>query len=200
MGLAMAAPLGPVNVIVIRATLRRGMAGGLIAGVGSLLADTMFASLAALGLRSVEHVFATYAMPIQIAGGLLLVVIGIRTARSHVEAKEFGNENETPAAGSLWRKVLTTFTATISNPGSIFGVFAIFGSMAVILKLEQSPYRPAMVVAGFAAGSALWWLFLSFIVSRLKTRLSSRVLDRINRWAGVFIAAFGFALLMQVVG
>ncbi len=101
-------------------------------------------------------------------------------------------------AESLWRKALTTFTATVSNPGSVFGVFAIFGSMAVLLKLEQSPYRPVMVLAGFAAGSALWWLFLSFIVTRLKARLSTRVLDRINRWAGIFIAAFGFALLMQV--
>jgi hypothetical protein len=45
----------------------------------------------------------------------------------------------------------------------------------------------------------LWWLFLSFVVSRLKTRISERALARISRWTGVLIAAFGFALLMEAL-
>jgi hypothetical protein len=39
---------------------------------------------------------------------------------------------------------------------------------------------------------------LSFVVSRAKSKLSATTLDRINRWSGIFVAAFGFALLLQV--
>jgi threonine/homoserine/homoserine lactone efflux protein len=199
-GLAMAAPLGPVNIIVIRSTLRRGMTGGLAAGAGSLAADTIFAVIAAHGIRSVERLFTTYATPLQILGGVLLVVIGIRTSSTHVAAADLGGESETPSAARLWRKALTTFSATATNPGSLFGVFAIFGSMSLILKLDSAPYRPAMVLAGFVIGGALWWLFLSAVVHHLKSRLSTAVLDRINRWTGVLVAAFGFAVLMQIFG
>ena len=45
----------------------------------------------------------------------------------------------------------------------------------------------------------LWWLFLGFVVTRLKSRITATTFDRINRWTGVLIAAFGFALLMGVV-
>ena len=47
--------------------------------------------------------------------------------------------------------------------------------------------------------SSLWWLFISFVVTRLRKRISEAVFDRINRWTGILIAAFGFALVMDVV-
>jgi hypothetical protein len=46
-------------------------------------------------------------------------------------------------------------------------------------------------------GGALWWLALSLVISRLKTKLSATTLDKINRWSGIFVAAFGFVLLMR---
>lgn len=198
MGLAIAAPLGPVNIIVIRSTLRRGMIGGLAAGFGSVLADTSFAVVAAYGLRSIASFFMEHGTALNLIGGALLVVIGVRTARSHVAMTVLTSNGEAATAAQLWRKGATTFSTTITNPGALLGVFAVFGAMGNVLKLESAPYRPLVAVAAFAAGGLLWWLFLSFIVGRLKTRLTTGALDRINRWAGVLIAAFGFALLMQV--
>ena len=55
------------------------------------------------------------------------------------------------------------------------------------------------MVAGVVIGGALWWLFLSFVVSRFKERISEKIFDRINRWTGILIAAFGFALLIEAV-
>ena len=55
------------------------------------------------------------------------------------------------------------------------------------------------MVAGVVIGGVLWWLFLSFLVSRLRERISEVTFDRINRWTGILIAAFGFALLMEAL-
>ena len=70
--------------------------------------------------------------------------------------------------------------------------------MSGFLALGASPYRPLLVLLGVAMGGALWWLVLSFVVSRAKSKLSATTLDGINRWSGIFVAAFGFALLLQV--
>lgn len=197
-GLAMASPPGPVNIIVIRSTLRSGRIGGLAAGAGSLLADTTFATVAAFGIRSIEHFFVAYAMFVYLIGGTLLVFIGVRTARARFSPADLGGETVTPSAAYLWRNAATTFSANIANPGALFGAFAIFGSMSTILKLDSAPNRPAMAVAGFALGATLWWLFLTFIVNRMKQHVSTKILDRISRWTGILIAAFGFVLLSRI--
>jgi arginine exporter protein ArgO len=125
---------------------------------------------------------------------LLLILIGIRTARAHVASLDPAGRPEVSSA----RTALTTLTLTLVNPGSLMGFLALFGAMGVVLKLGLAPYRPALAVAGVAIGGLLWWLFVAFTAHHLKSRLTPATLDRINRWAGVLIAALGFALLMQL--
>ena len=57
-GLAMSAPLGPVNIIVIRAALGRGFWPAFVCGRGAVIADVLFAAVAAYGVRSVEQVIS----------------------------------------------------------------------------------------------------------------------------------------------
>ncbi len=54
------------------------------------------------------------------------------------------------------------------------------------------------LVAGVVAGGLLWWLVLSLGVSCFRNGIGERSFGRVNRWTGVLIAAFGFALLMEV--
>ncbi len=197
-GLAVAAPLGPVNLIVIRATLKYGVGVGLAAGAGAVLADTAFAAVAAYGVRAVGHFIAEYEFPLQLGGGLLLVVMGVHTARKHAGATDLASPDEAKPQ-PYWRKSATTFLLTITNPGALFGMLGMFGALSATMKLGLVPYRPAIAVAAVALGGILWWIFLSVLVTRLKARLTPSALDRINRWAGVLIAAFGFVLLISLV-
>jgi threonine/homoserine/homoserine lactone efflux protein len=189
-GLTMAAPIGPVNLVVIRTALNCGFRAALLAGFGAVIADVLMAGVAAYGIRSVEHFFLNYENLLQIAGGLLLVVIGIRTARTHFAATDLIPIPHTTRLG-------LTFTLSVTNPALILGFFAIVSSMSGMLALGATPYRPAIVLFGIALGGALWWLVLSFFVDRLKTKLSASTLDKINRWSGILVAAFGFVLLLK---
>lgn len=197
-GISVAAPLGPVNLIVIRAALRRSMLIAFIAGLGAVVADVIFAAIAAYGVRSIESLVSAYALPMTLAGGVLLVVIGIRTARKHATSSDL-DAAEMASGRVMLRKFLTTFALTITNPGALFGFLAIFGTLSAVLKLGIAPYRPLLAVAGVTIGGIAWWLFLGFVVTRLKGKFTPAVLDRINRWTGVLIAAFGFALLMNAL-
>ena len=197
-GLSMTAPLGPVNIIVIRTALRRGMWVAALTGLGAVLADLIFAVGAAYGFRAIERFVVNYAMLLSMTGGILLVFMGIHIARSHVTLAAL-EDVEPPSRRLIMTKMLTTFGLTLTNPGTFIGFLAIFGAMSGVLKLGSAPYRPLLAVLGVALGGIAWWLFLSFVVTAFRTRISASMLDRINRWTGLLIAGFGFALLMDVV-
>ncbi|WP_373505770.1 LysE family translocator [Aestuariivirga sp.] len=197
-GLSVTAPLGPVNIIVIRNALRRGFLVAFLAGLGAVVADSAYATAAAYGIGWVAHVITGYATPLTILGGVILVLIGVKLARSHIRLAELALQ-EPPRKRQVAGKMLTTCILTLTNPGIFLGFIAIFGTMNAVLRLGESVDRPPTVIAGVALGGMLWWLFLSFIVTRFKSRITETVFDKINRWTGVLIAAFGFALLMEAL-
>ena len=197
-GLSVTAPLGPVNILVIREAIGRGFPVAFLVGLGAVLADGFYAVIAAYGISSVAHVVTDYARPLTALGGLLLVALGVRLARARIGLGELQLQAP-PLKRQVAAKMLTAFSLTITNPGVFFGFLAIFGTMNAVLRLEEAGHRPPTVVAGVAIGGALWWLFLSFVVSRLQSRISERTFGRINRWTGILIAAFGFALLMEAL-
>lgn len=197
-GLSVSAPLGPVNLLVIRSAIGRGFGAALLAGLGAVLADGFYAAIAAYGVMSVAHLVTEHARILMIAGGCLLVVVGVKLARTHVGLAALQLQ-EPPGALETAGRMLTAFSLTITNPGVFFGFLAILGSMSAVLRLDEAWHRPPTVVAGVVIGGVLWWLFLSFAVSRFKTRIGGKSFDRINRWTGLLIAAFGFALLMEAL-
>jgi threonine/homoserine/homoserine lactone efflux protein len=113
-GLAMAAPLGPVNLIVIRTALCHDLKVAFLAGLGAVLADVLIAGIAAYGIQSIFHLVLDYAKFLQVAGGLLLIVLGIRTARTHFAASDLA---ATPHAARFG----LTFSLSVTNPGLVLG-------------------------------------------------------------------------------
>jgi threonine/homoserine/homoserine lactone efflux protein len=192
-GIAVTAPLGPVNLTVIRSALRAGMGGGMAAAVGSMTGDALFATLAAYGVRWVEDWVHAHTMAIQIVGGLLLIFIGIRTAMHHVRDAELSLADL--GRGAYLRKSFTCFFLTITNPGALLGFFAIFSGLGGVLQLGSVPYRPLNAVVGVIIGTLIWWSFVTYLVTHIKGRVTSYTLVRLNIWAGVAIAIFGFVIL-----
>jgi threonine/homoserine/homoserine lactone efflux protein len=195
-GIAIEAPLGAVNLIVIRASLRSGLAGGLIAASGSILGDAAFAAAVAFGVREIGDLIVRYGLMLQIAGGLLLLVMGIGTFRTHISDRAL-RLDPTPRS-SLWRKAVSTFVLTVTNPATFMGVVAIFGAMASMIHLASSRERPWFALIGVMAGAFLWWLFVATLVTRLSKKLTGATLDRLNHWTGVGIIGFGLAVLANV--
>ena len=196
-GLAVTAPLGPVNILVIRNAIRRGFGVAFLVGLGAVVADVLYASAAAYGVSWVSHLAADYARPLMIAGGVLLVLMGVWLARKRIEIAVV--EADEPQTAKVIGRMLASFGLTISNPGELFAFIATFGTMSGLLNLHEDAARPPTVITGVAIGGALWWLLLSFLVSRFRSRISDAALGRINRWTGVLIAAFGFALLLEAL-
>ncbi|MEM7653130.1 MAG: LysE family translocator, partial [Pseudomonadota bacterium] len=58
----------------------------------------------------------------------------------------------------------------------------------------------SLVVVGVFLGSAMWWLFLAGIATKIGARIGAGALGWIDRASGILIFGFGVLALHQVLG
>lgn len=191
-GLAVSAPLGPINFMCIRETLRRGFWGGVFTGVGSVIGDGIFATAAALGIKALSRFLAAYETWLLLVGGLFLLVIGALAFFGRVDERELV---AAPDGRQRLAIVATTLTLTLTNPFTFTGFVAIFGALSTGVARPGDPLTIAALVVSVMAGSLLWWVALSRLVAAVRERVDVRWATRINRATGVAIICFGLFVL-----
>ncbi len=185
MGLAIAAPVGPIGLLVIQRTLRHGAALGLATGLGAAVADAAYGAVGAFGVAALIRALQALRLPLVLAGGGFLLWLAWRTWRDAAR---------TPAAGAgaadapprLRAAFAGTVALTLSNPATILSFVAIFGSLAG----QGAAQHPAWMVAGVFIGSALWWLLLCAAVALLRRRVPAGLQRGIGRASALMLAAF----------
>jgi threonine/homoserine/homoserine lactone efflux protein len=188
-GVAVAAPVGPMSLLCIHRTLDHGRGAGLVFGAGVAAADLTYAAIAAFGVTAVSSLLLAGTFWIKLVGSLLLVVLGVRIALAAPRA-----DNRAVSAGSGGRAFLTAYGLTMTNPPTILFFAGIFASVASIASVSRS----FTFAAGVFAGSMLWWAILTTLVSRSAALFRPSVMLWINRVSGAILIAFalyGFATL-----
>jgi threonine/homoserine/homoserine lactone efflux protein len=219
-GVLIAAPVGPVNILCIQRTLERGFWAGFAAGLGAVLADGIIASVAAFGITAISGVMSTHKLAIQLIGGLIMMAFGFRlfTAEPKLAVTQTRTswsqlrravdrvpERLRPALRfQIWRIlphagiIPQTFFLTITNPGAILGLFAIFGGLGSVMGGLRSYLEAMTLVVSVMGGSILWWAGLSRLIEMLRDKINESRLKVINQVAGVVLLAFGGLLFFQL--
>ena len=191
-GLSIAAPLGPVNVLCIRRTLSGGFVLGLVSGCGAALADTLYVGVAVFGIRVVASFLLAHEALLRVAGGFVLCVLGARSFGGRAELPR-----STPGAPGLMGAFASTFLLTLTNPLILLSIAAV--SAALGLAEEELDVRSAAtVVLGVFSGSFLWWCILLGSVGLVRERFDERTLRRVQRASGGLLLAAGVALLASL--
>lgn len=197
-GVLVAAPVGPVNVLCIQRAIERGFWGGVAAGIGAVLGDGLIALFAALGVGAISGAIADYRTAIQIVGGLALIVFGLKLYRTEprLEALDKAHHENARLKDFVW-DIPQTFFLTITNPGAVLGLFAIFGGISTFVEVKTNVDALTMVAA-IMGGSLGWWILLSELIGRIRHRISAARLGLINRVAGTLLIAFGAILIGEM--
>jgi len=77
-GLLFGLPVGAVGAMTIECTWNKGMKAGLFTGLGSSIADCLYASVGVFGLTLISDFLLKYQVMINILGGCLVLFMGIR--------------------------------------------------------------------------------------------------------------------------
>ena len=186
-GIAVAAPVGPVNVLCMQRTLAHGPVNGLVSGLGAAFADALFGAMAAFGLTAVADFLIGQQYWMRALGGAFLLGLGVRIFLSRPRGRG-GEERDS----NLGQAVSTTFLLTITNPMTILAFVAIFAGTG-LARADGDYMGAAVLVLGVFLGSALWWLVLSTFIGLVRHRLDDRAMAWINRGSGALIFTFGLA-------
>ena len=183
LGLAIAAPVGPIGLLCIRRTLAHGWRAGFVSGLGAATADTFYGVLAAFGLTAL----ASLQRPAAVIGGFLVLWMGYTTFNSLPERAA------TVRAGNMY---LSTLALTITNPATILTFLSLFAGVSGVTALASGD--AVALVAGVGLGSALWWLILAGGTAWLGRDISASGMQWMNRISGIIICGFGVAALWSV--
>ena len=195
-GLGASVPLGPIGVLCVQRTLGKGRKSGFVSGLGAAAADTLFAALAILVLAFVLTIFETYRIFFLIAGGIILIVIGVKIYATN-PVHQIRQKNK--RGNRLFSDFISVFILTISNPGAIFLILGLFAFVGLDTDRGSGYLSIALALCGVVIGASLWWFTLSSIISHYHRHFRIRHLWVINRVAGAVIALLGAFSLIQGV-
>jgi len=184
-GLAVAAPVGPMSLLCMRRTLTEGWRRGLATGAGIAVGDGLYAAVAALGLAGVTAFANANQSMLHLAAGLFLLWLGLATFRRRENEAAVLAAPSTVAA--FWQSILLTLT----NPPTIIMFAAIFAALAPRSALRAD--EAAATLAGVFAGSLAWWCGVVAVISTFRRAIGPTVRRWIDRIAGAALALFGLA-------
>lgn len=196
LGLAVAAPVGPIGVLCIQRSLAGGFWAGFSGGIGTAVADALYAALAAAGFAVLLSGDLGMAGPVPVqrilqwGGALFIAWLGWRTFAAPVAE----GAADAPLRGSPVRLFAVTFALTMSNPATILSFAALFAGLG--LAADPSPGAAASAVGGVFIGSLLWWALLSGGIAALRHRVGAETRRWINRIAGLALLLFAIALVV----
>ncbi len=188
-GLAVAAPVGPMSLLCIHRTLDHGQPAGLAFGAGIAAADLTYAAIAAFGITALSSLLLAGTYWIKLIGSLLLIVLGVRIALSKPAA-----DSRKPVAAFGLHAFGTAYGLTLANPPTILFFAGIFASVASLATASRS----VIFSAGVFAGSMLWWIILTRLVTKSAALMKPPIMAWINRFSGLVLigfAAYGLATL-----
>ncbi len=192
-GLAISAPVGPVNVLCISRTLTKGRKAGLLSGLGAAAADTIYGAIAGFSISIVIGFLIRELFWIRLVGGALLIGIGalyyFKTPGSlEEERKKQATRSDFAAA----------FFLNLTNPTTVLSFLAVLAALGIG---EHKPWTlTVLVIGGIFAGAMMWWILLALVSNLFQDRFNDRAMVWMNRIAGFAIAGFGLVTMLMSHG
>lgn len=188
-GLLFGIPAGAVGAMTVQRTMEYGPGIGVLTGIGSSVADCLYACVGAFGLTVVSDFLLEQQKIINSAGGGLLLFMGLRLL---VKKKQSVIEERKRTGTAIF--FLSSFAVGITNPAAILTflfAFSYFG-----LTGEMGFANGSLLVLGVFAGTLCWWAALAALTARLKNRFAEKFFPNINKIFGIVLGLSGIAVLI----
>ncbi|MCR4267426.1 LysE family translocator [Nitratireductor sp. ZSWI3] len=180
---------GPDFIAVVRSSMTRGTAAGLMTTLGVSTCLGLYATLSMAGLSAVLMEYQWLAVAVRVAGGCYLIYLGLRLvlARPAPVSLEAADR---PQHGN---PLLFGFLVTSTNPKAI----VLFTSVFATAVTDSTPlWLMALMVGLVFATSLLWYTIVSLFMSSAPViRRFRNAQHWIERAAGVCFVAIGGRIL-----
>ena len=193
LGIALAAPVGPIAFVCIQRSLAQGRLHGIISGLGIATADAFYAAVTAFGLALISDFLLTRQWFFRLFGGIALIAVGIRIFFAAPP-----DATTAPGTESYLADYSTMLAFALANPLTILFFAIIIPGFGVVIS-GSTWVTPTIFVVGVFLGEVAWWVFLCGTLGSMRSYLTRDRLHLINRLSGLVITAFGVILLATLV-
>lgn len=191
-GVAVAAPVGPMNILCMRRTLCQGWRYGLATAGGIALSDAIYSSIAALGLTGISRFILAHEASFNMGAGIFLVCFGIKIfftdSNPEINKKENSSISLPYAFGS---SVLMTMT----NPLTVIFFVTVFAAIAPASGFDH--LSSILTIAGVFTGSLAWSVGVVVCVTYFRHVISESKRILIDRITGGALVIFGISELLH---
>lgn len=194
MGLAIAAPIGPVNAAQLDRGIKSGFWHAWLVGLGSILADFVYVCVVYFGLIQFMEIPIVQAF-LWSFGAFVLMYTGIEGILNAGKIDMRSSDSRQTAARSFFGG----FFISISNPLTILFWLGIYGS--VLAKASASYTTFEIILYSFAIflGLFAWDLFMATVASTSKRFLNSKALKWISAFSGLSLVGFAIYFGIEAV-
>lgn len=198
-GICASAPMGPIAILVVQKTISKGRQAGFIAGLGASVVDTVFAIIAIFALTFAQEILNNHENIIYIAGGIILLPIGISMALSNPFKKPATVDKSRGNFSS--KDFLQAIAMGVSNPMAILVIFALFTFFGIDVQRDtwdvESTFNVAPIILSVSAGTVFYWFILSWGLSRFREKFNLRTILWFNRVMGAIVIIIGVVFIGQ---
>lgn len=191
-GLTLAAPIGPINIEIVRRGLRSGFLSGWLVGAGAVTGDTFYCLLVIAGIAPlVDHDIVKTTL--WIAGAAFLSFLAYSSLRAALSQTDMLSEKRQTVER---RSYLTGLLMALFNPLGLAFWLTIGGALVAAGVEQTDLFGTTALVIGVIIGLGLWVTSLSVLVKGGRRFVSGRVFRYVNIISSVlmFVFAVGFAL------
>lgn len=189
-GLLFGMPVGAVGAMTVQRTLAYGFKAGLMTGLGSSVADCIYACIGAFGLTLVSDFLLKYQGIIHILGGILVLIMGLRLLLRTGQTDSL----QKPAAGGV-KMFLSSFVIGITNPVAILTFLFAFSYFGISGKAGW--VDAIWLVIGVFIGTYIWWGLLSAAVSLIKKKTVNHCFRYMNTIFGGILILFSAVVFIK---
>lgn len=196
LGLSLAAPIGPVNLEIIKRGLKSGFQQAFFTGAGAMSADATYLTLIFLGLISFLDIPAIKII-LGIAGGMILLYLGL------TGVKEFFQKSS--AAAKEPRRLFKNsyaagYTLAFFSPMTIVWWTGVFGATLAAHTNTANNVSAFLSCLSILLGCFLWVLFIAAALHWGKRIINEKFVRFVSLIAGAFLVGFGIYFLRRAIG
>src|SRR6185295_14852587 len=198
-GVILCIPVGPVNLTIMNEGARRGFKWAALIGIGATLMELIYCGVAFTGFAALFEGRWIKAA-IKVFSFLFMMFLGCKFTftKSVTVPLGFGHavekiEERVEEKLHPHSAFMIGFVRTLANPGVLLGWIVLIGIFVAHNWVQPDWGSRFACVAGVGLGVALWFIGLSWVISRGHGRFTDGTMLKMERGSGILLLVFGLA-------
>jgi threonine/homoserine/homoserine lactone efflux protein len=198
-GFLVSIPVGPINLTIINEGARRGFRWALMIGLGSVVMESIYCSIALTGFSAFLGLPMVKSF-MKLLSFLFLLFLSWKYFRAksipeHTHGADVIEQKFHPRSAFF-----IGFVRVLGNPSVLLLWVTLTATFLSNNWVDQTPDDRIACVVGVAIGATLWFVLLAWGVSKGHGRLSPRVLLRMEHVSGALLLIAALWIGWLIIG